>query len=583
MQCVVLNHTERLISKDCVESLPLGVFFNILFWNYLNKVSKSQINMKLPILLFIMVILAFPVYGQFIYGRVYLDGETAKDVPIMFIDNNKDIRLINTNNNGEYVITIPESWSRSQIYQILCYNTTKCAEKVVQINSSKSQRFEKNYYLQSCNPTYSMVFEFKSFEKDYVKESLYQDYLDLSEDDVLRLDRLIIQNNVDCKINGYSIDFEIEYTNGKIFDPFGISSINLPPLSEREQYILEHKSQNYTFFYGSKFYFNEYELSKDYIFYKRSTKFIGTVPLSNSGDWIFKAFSYKDTNPENKSEVMVSFKDKSNSILSPKLKVIDKKTQQALTLQKNISKISIITTFITTIIGVFLGWVLSVIFSYTKEKRIQRILLKNLNMQLNSIKVAIEGHIKILKTGTIPSYFIPQLDINTYLTRLDLKYYKLNEEDETKSKDIIFQIHNKILNINNLIEKMTDTFILQNHEGVGLLKIEIKDKDFKYHKTLEELISQLENKLNFLSINIRTTTELNIKMPKYKLSQKEKNLFFSGLLGGIAGGLLANFLVASFFQVFHLGLLHNSILFIFILIAFFGFYYYLFKQIKPIK
>jgi len=69
-------------------------------------------------------------------------------------------------------------------------------------------------------------------------------------------------------------------------------------------------------------------------------------------------------------------------------------------------------------------------------------------------------------------------------------------------------------------------------------------------------------------------------MVKYKLTSKEKNMFFAGLLGVIAGGFLANFLVSSFFQVFHLGLFYNSILFVFSLITFFGCYYFLFKQIK---
>ena len=69
-------------------------------------------------------------------------------------------------------------------------------------------------------------------------------------------------------------------------------------------------------------------------------------------------------------------------------------------------------------------------------------------------------------------------------------------------------------------------------------------------------------------------------MPKYKLSQKERSLFYAGVLGGTAGGLSANFLVSSFFQVFHLGLFYNSILFIICLIAFFGFEYWLVKQIK---
>ena len=70
-------------------------------------------------------------------------------------------------------------------------------------------------------------------------------------------------------------------------------------------------------------------------------------------------------------------------------------------------------------------------------------------------------------------------------------------------------------------------------------------------------------------------------MTKGKYTQKEKNLFFIGIVAGIGGGLITNFLVASFFKVFdNLSKWVYAIIFIISLIFFFGSYYYLFKQIK---
>ncbi len=72
-------------------------------------------------------------------------------------------------------------------------------------------------------------------------------------------------------------------------------------------------------------------------------------------------------------------------------------------------------------------------------------------------------------------------------------------------------------------------------------------------------------------------------MSKQKLSQKEKNIFFAALLGGIVGGLLANFLVTSLFRFFDNRNLNNAVIVFLTLIFFFGFLIFLYTQIKPNK
>lgn len=68
-----------------------------------------------------------------------------------------------------------------------------------------------------------------------------------------------------------------------------------------------------------------------------------------------------------------------------------------------------------------------------------------------------------------------------------------------------------------------------------------------------------------------------------KYSQKEKNIFFPGLLGGIVGGLLANFVVTSLFRFFNDRNLNNAVMTTLTLIFFFGFLIFLYMQIKPNK
>ena len=71
-------------------------------------------------------------------------------------------------------------------------------------------------------------------------------------------------------------------------------------------------------------------------------------------------------------------------------------------------------------------------------------------------------------------------------------------------------------------------------------------------------------------------------MIKFKVSQRENNLFFAGLLSGIVGGLLANYIVTSFFKLFdNLSKWIHLIILILSLIFYFGLCYFLFKQIKP--
>ena len=72
-------------------------------------------------------------------------------------------------------------------------------------------------------------------------------------------------------------------------------------------------------------------------------------------------------------------------------------------------------------------------------------------------------------------------------------------------------------------------------------------------------------------------------MIKRNLSQKEKNMFFAGLLGGIVGGLLANFVVTSLFRFFDNRNLNNGVMAFLTLIFFFGYLIFLRMSIKPQK
>lgn len=71
-------------------------------------------------------------------------------------------------------------------------------------------------------------------------------------------------------------------------------------------------------------------------------------------------------------------------------------------------------------------------------------------------------------------------------------------------------------------------------------------------------------------------------MSKQKITQKENNLFFIGILAGLGGGVLGNLLITSLFETFPMGLSTKVTVFIISFIGFFGFYYWIYKQTKPI-
>ena len=67
-------------------------------------------------------------------------------------------------------------------------------------------------------------------------------------------------------------------------------------------------------------------------------------------------------------------------------------------------------------------------------------------------------------------------------------------------------------------------------------------------------------------------------MPKQK--QKEKNLFFVGIVAALGGGILGNLLITSLFETFRMEPSTKLIIFIISFFGFFGFYFWIFKQIK---
>ncbi len=74
---------------------------------------------------------------------------------------------------------------------------------------------------------------------------------------------------------------------------------------------------------------------------------------------------------------------------------------------------------------------------------------------------------------------------------------------------------------------------------------------------------------------------LNMKKEKY--TRQETNIFFAGLIGGIVGGALANFLITSLFRFSDNFNKYNGFMFITSTLLFFGYLIFLKKQIKPTK
>ena len=274
-----------------------------------------------------LIIFAVPVNGQIIYGKIYLDGNPVSNEEILFLDgNNKVILEEKTNEQGEYIATLlnAKGWTYSkQLYQVVCYKSSKCPQKVFVINlTTNSPGIEANRNIDSCQPFYSLVMKFDALNPKTLSKSPHQDYADLKEDDILNLDELIIQNNADCRINGYDIDLDIKTPLRTISNPFGLSIIEIPPLDHRQWYTLKFKERNIMNIPGEPKEFNIYEPSIDTIVFKKPLiAYLGRQELFDPGAWTFEATSGK-SNLTQRTEVNVLLKEESGNIGQTRHKII---------------------------------------------------------------------------------------------------------------------------------------------------------------------------------------------------------------------------------------------------------------------
>ena len=69
-------------------------------------------------------------------------------------------------------------------------------------------------------------------------------------------------------------------------------------------------------------------------------------------------------------------------------------------------------------------------------------------------------------------------------------------------------------------------------------------------------------------------------MANYKITQKERNLFFAAILGGFVGGVIGNFFASSVYRTIDKPVLSNFIIMILLGLVFLAICIILFKQIK---
>ena len=143
---------------------------------------------------------------------------------------------------------------------------------------------KRNIPLEPCYPDYDIYMKFTSLSyEDLEEESSSQDLLDLKEDDYLRLDYIYIKNVLGgCYEDGWKINFIVINPEIQRNYPFGIRSIDMPPLKENETYSLILNESKDSF-------------PNSYIAYKNNEK-IGTKTergvqqLFWTGVWEIKAF-----------------------------------------------------------------------------------------------------------------------------------------------------------------------------------------------------------------------------------------------------------------------------------------------------
>ncbi len=429
------------------------------------------------------------VNAQMIYGTILLNGVPATQESILFLNSDGDLLLEEkTNKDGQYLVHLLNADRKvpltDVITQIVCFNSTRCPQKIFRINVSLvNGGFEMNHHIDTCTPSYSLILSFDVLDSESSGPSTYQDYKDLKEDDVLNLKELIVQNNVDCRIRGYDIDLDV-VTPNRIISSSLVPIIEVPPLDEREQYVLTLIDRSALNIPNIPLEFNIYEPSIDYVLKKAKIAFLGQQDLYEPGVWTFEATSGK-LNFTRRNEVNVLLKNKEGQLVQPRLKIYDKKQQRSLELARSTIIVSAIVSFITTLFGILAGYVIG----RNKELRDRKLLLHNLKFQLDDIFGAISGHKKDLKKG-IPSYPLPKLHAMTYLSGLDFK--KLSDSKIKRINELIHGIENKIININHMIDKAADSLVLDNAEALKMIRSELVSEGYKYHSHLEKMIQELK-------------------------------------------------------------------------------------------
>jgi hypothetical protein len=330
-----------------------------------------------------------------------------------------------------------------------------------------------------CNGTSQLgiTTQFRAIDRtDLSAISKYQ-YPYYNEDDSIRIENIFVENEGSCSSENSTIKYLLNTPDNRSIDAFCTYYIKIPSLKQNETYYITYVNTTFLKFNNIGSYRDYYMDSQN------KTLELCRTQLDVTGIW--KVSSELDPLQT------WGWSIKSGRWLyNGEFKVRDQLEILSMEQQERNIAISYWAIGITAIMG-FVSIFIQIWLARQEDKRRenedrlkQKQILRSLEAPINEVEVALNGHKELLNKNIVPSYFIPSIDYQYYVSQLN-SYVEFGVKNKKMKptyalKQSLIKLENKIKNINRIIELAQNTVMIKKKSSIILLLKELMQNTY-YH------------------------------------------------------------------------------------------------------
>lgn len=348
-------------------------------------------------------------------------------------------------------------------------------------------------FAELCDGDLHVEFQFIAFDKDNIQRiSDYQHSSHYKQFDILALKTLTLRNDANCTSSEKQISVNLRAPDGKIHSFF---VAKIPEIQPYDLYSLTYQR-------------HAPRQGEGYVYADSSNteKSFHAITLEKPGFWNIK-YNLESVNSSIDSGLSGDSMIDETGNPHDYLYVMDEKSVLAYENQGavlGVTRMALWIAIMAIIVQIGLA-IWQYLTQKHRRKHIQKDILESIRTFVKVIREDVEGHFKELnKTPeVIPSYYITSLPATFYITNL-ASYFKGKPTENLKK--ILVKTQHKIENINRVVELLQEAHI----HGKKKVKVELlnelkakdkKQREFKYHEHLKDLIMDVETELAELSGN----------------------------------------------------------------------------------